>query len=87
MPFVLSRPKLLTIAARAGAAAYRRERDLSRILPKVGSGARRKRIVAALAAAEEHCESERKTHAVAYSPQRHVGLLAALFAETRSARA
>ncbi len=87
MSFILTRPRLLTKAARAGAAAYRRERDLSRVLPKVGSGARRRRIIAALTAAEEACESERRTRSMTYSPQRHVGLLAALFAECRAAEA
>lgn len=77
----IARPKLLARAARAGAALYRRERDLPAGL-KLGPG---RNIVAALTAAEEACDAERRAMAPSYSPTRHVKLLSALLAEARAA--
>lgn len=80
MAEAIRRPRLLTRAARAGAALYKRERDLARLLPKVfgkGSG-----VLAAIRAAEALCEHERRAGAASYSVSRHVSLLAALVAET-----
>ncbi|TVQ52811.1 MAG: hypothetical protein EA355_14410 [Rhodobacteraceae bacterium] len=77
----IARPKLLARAARAGAALYRRERDLPAGLRVAGG----KNIVAALMAAEETCEAERRAMAPSYSPARHVRLLSALLAEARAA--
>lgn len=78
------RPGLLARAARAGAAAYRRERDLAGLgLATMAGG----RLVAALEAAEAACESDRLAGAAAYSPARHVRLLSALLAEAKAANA
>lgn len=82
----LTRPRLMIRAARAGAEAYKRERDLKRFLPKLGSGKRRDALVAAIRAAEEACEADRRTGAATYSLERHIGLLSALFAEMKTAR-
>ncbi len=86
MSLILRRHGLLTRAARAGAALYRRDRDLSHLVPGMTAQRSRKAVMAALVAAEANCESDRKTGAASYSLQRHVGLLAALFAETEPAR-
>ncbi len=80
LPQPIRRPKLLARAAAAGARIYRRERDLSRLLPKMFNLAG-PALEAALAAAEAGCESERRACAATYSVSRHVGLLAALLAE------
>jgi hypothetical protein len=76
----ISRPKLLARAARAGAGLYRRDRDLPAGL-KLGAG---KNLVAALTAAEEAYDAERRAMAPSYSPARHVKLLSALLAEARA---
>ena len=86
MTRTLRRPRLLSRAAAAGAALYRRERDLARMLPKM-SGHESAAVVPALAAAEEACEEQRKAGAASYSITRHVGLLTALVAELGAARA
>lgn len=84
MSLKLSRPRILTRAAKAGAALYRRERDLAKVAPRVFAKATRKSpVVADLVAAEAECEAERKDGAVTYSIERHISLLAALFAEAR----
>lgn len=86
MSLKLSRPRILTRAAKAGAALYRRERDLARVAPRVFAKANRKSpVVADLVAAEAACEAERKAGALTYSIERHISLLAALFAEARNA--
>jgi hypothetical protein len=77
----LSRPRLLAAAARAGAAQYRRERDLPGLL---ASGASGRGLLSALAAAEADCDADRRVNAPGYSVARHVKLLAALIAETRA---
>ena len=86
MTLKLTRPRLMTRAARAGAESYRRERDLKRFLPKLGLGKKRDAVVAAIRAAEEACEAERRIGAATYSLERHIGLLSALFAEMKTAR-
>ncbi|MEL7465439.1 MAG: DUF6477 family protein [Pseudomonadota bacterium] len=86
MTLKLTRPRLMTRAARAGAAAYRRDRDLRRFLPKLGLSGKRDAIIAAIRSAEETCEAERRLGAATYSLERHIGLLSALFAEMRTAR-
>ncbi len=84
MSLKLSRPRLLTRAAKAGASLYKRERDLAKVARRVFAKATRKSpVVADLTAAEAECEAERKEGAVTYSIERHISLLAALFAEAR----
>lgn len=87
MTIKLSRPRILTRAAREGAALYRRERDLARIAPRLFA---RKdgesRMVREIAEAEAACEAERVSGAATYSIERHVSLLAALFAEAGAAK-
>jgi len=86
MSLKLSRPRILTRAAKAGASLYKRERDLAKVAPRVFAKATRKSpVVADLAAAEAECEAQRKEGAVTYSIERHISLLAALFAEARIA--
>jgi hypothetical protein len=80
----ISRPKLLAHAAKSGADIYRQERDLGRLLPRLLSQTAAGRIVEGLRAAEAACEDDRKAGAATYSLARHVGLLAALVAETRA---
>ncbi|QIE54575.1 hypothetical protein G5B40_03455 [Pikeienuella piscinae] len=82
MTTTIRRPKLLSRAARAGAAIYRRERDLTRLLPKLFG---QRAVLPAIIAAEAACESERRTGVATYSVARHVSLLAALVAESRAA--
>jgi hypothetical protein len=77
----LARPRLLIDAARAGAAAYRRERDL----PTGLGGATGRGLIAALIAAEAACDADRRATAPGYSPARHVRLLSALLAEAAQA--
>lgn len=76
----LVRPRLLAAAARAGAALYRRERDLAGALP---GGATGRGLIAALSAAEAAADADRRAQAPSYSVARHVRLLAALIAEAR----
>lgn len=74
----LVRPRLLAAAARAGAALYRRERDLAGALP---GGATSRNLLAKLAEAEAQADAERRAQAPGYSVVRHVRLLTALIAE------
>lgn len=86
MSLVLKRPKTLAKAARAGAALYRRDRDLSRLAPtclKAG----RKALIARLRGMESACEDERKAGAADYSLDKHLRILSALLAEARGAEA
>jgi hypothetical protein len=78
----LVRPRLLTAAARSGAAMYRRERDLAGLLAGVTGG---RNLVERLMEAEGMAETERLAQAPSYSPARHVKLLSALMAEMRAA--
>lgn len=82
MSRTLTRPKLLTRAARAGAALYERERDLNYLLPRLLGPRSAARVVGEIVAAEEACEIARKAGAASYSLRRHISLLAALFAES-----
>lgn len=86
MSLKLSRPRILTRAAKAGAKLYVRERDLARVAPRLfAKASKRAPVVADLVEAEAACEAARKEGAVTYSIERHVSLLAALFAEARKA--
>lgn len=76
----LARPAILVRAARAGAALYRRSRDLPQAVAGLHGGSRRS-ILARLAEGEARCEEERKRRAPGYRPSRHVQILAALMAE------
>ncbi len=82
----LRRPALLVRTARIGAAEYRRETHLPRIL---GYGALPRSAEAALRlfAMEGELEDARKRSAADYSPARHVEILIALMGEARLLRA
>ncbi|WP_340108599.1 DUF6477 family protein [Pikeienuella sp. HZG-20] len=81
MTDTIRRPRLLSRAARAGAALYQRDRDLARILPKMFG--KDVGVLPAIMAAEAHCETERRAGAATYSVAHHVSLLSALVAESR----
>lgn len=83
----LTRPKLLARAAKAGAGMYRRERDLAKLMPRLLAQTASARIIEGIRMAEAACEEDRRAGAATYSLARHVGLLAALVAETRTAAA
>lgn len=83
MTQTLRRPRLLSRAARAGAALYDRERDLKKLLPKLFGARGKARVIGEIAAAEAACETDRKAGAASYSLTRHVSLLAALLAESQ----
>lgn len=76
----LRRPALLVRTARIGVQAYRRGRDLGRIL-----GAEpppdRARTLAALGCLEDGMESRRRSGRGGYLPSAHVAVLIALIAE------
>ena len=85
MPIKLSRPRILARAAKAGAALYRRDRDLARIAPRLFARKGPKSVMlSGIAAAEAACEEERRSGSATYSIERHVSLLAALIAEAAS---
>lgn len=87
MSIKLSRPRLLTRAAKAGAALYRRDRDLARVAPRLfARKTSAKAMVNDIAAAEAICEAERREGAATYSIERHISLLAALIAEATPRR-
>lgn len=76
----LKRPKLLIRAARFGAAEFRRDRDLKRLLqrtnlPKPGKG------MVLLIELENRLEDTRKSGDGTYSITKHVEILSALIAE------
>jgi len=77
----LSRPRLLAVAARAGLAQYRRDRDLAGLVP---GGTPSRLLLAALAEAEAACDAERRAAAPGYSVAHHVRVLTALLAEARA---
>lgn len=84
----MRRPRLLVRAGRAGAAIYRRERDLPALLPGFAAAGRRAGdLPARLELAEAACEAQRRAGAPEYSVRRHVGLLSALLAERATAAA
>jgi hypothetical protein len=74
----IRRPRLLMQAARLGLAAYRRNRDLQRL---IGAETSPLAAVTKLISAEEQVERTRLAGEADYSPIRHVELLAALIAE------
>lgn len=80
----LRRPRLLIRAARFGLAAYRRDRDLRRLLHNAvtpGPAA----ALTQLVEMEEHLEGARTTRSEGYSTAHHVAVLTALMAEAQSA--
>lgn len=77
----LRRPKTLVRAARIGASAYKRERDLAYAVRRKG----RENMVATLIEVEERLESNRKLGESTYSAQRHISILSALIAESQLA--
>jgi hypothetical protein len=79
----LVRPRLLAAAARAGAAMYRRERDLAGLL---GGGVGGRTVIAKLVEAEAQADANRRAQCPTYSASRHVRLLSALMAEMAAAR-
>jgi hypothetical protein len=84
-PFPMERPALLARAAKAGARAYLRSRDLPGAVPGLVAQPEA-RILPRLAEAEARCEAARRAHAPDYRPARHVQILAALLAETAAAQ-
>jgi hypothetical protein len=74
----IRRPRLLMQAARYGLSAYRRNRDLRRL---IGTEAAPAQAVAQLISAEERVEQTRLSGDANYSVVQHVELLAALIAE------
>lgn len=79
----LNRPRLLVRAARHGLTDYRRDRDLRRISGHSTSASPR-RIVSHLLAQEESFERNRIARDGTYSPNKHIEVLVALMAESRS---
>ncbi len=78
----IRRPRLMIRAARIGAADYRRDRDLRRLLGAQASPAP-ERALTALLDGEARAEATRMAGDAAYSIARHVELLIALMAEAR----
>ncbi|MCG7626414.1 DUF6477 family protein [Epibacterium sp. MM17-32] len=78
----LSRPRLLSRAARIGASEYSRPRDLKRLLG-ASCPSRPAPILMRLLDLEAHQEAARKTRDPGYSLVRHVDVLIALAAESR----
>lgn len=79
----LQRPRLLVRAARHGVSDYKRDRDLRRISGHATSASPR-RIVSHLLAQEEGMERTRIARDGTYSPNKHIEVLVALMAESRS---
>jgi hypothetical protein len=85
-PAPLRRPRLLLRAARAGAALYRRERDVRALLPGMTLRGRKASDVAArLAPLEAELDDLRRAGAPDYPLGRHVAVLSALLAERAAA--
>ena len=76
----LRRPRLLMRAARFGLGDYRRERDLRRLVPGMGSP---ETTVRSLMGVEARLEETRLAGDLAYSAARHIEVLIALLAEAR----
>jgi hypothetical protein len=74
----IRRPRLLMQAARHGIAAYRRSRDLRRL---IGAEAAPAQALVKLISAEERIEQTRLSGEADYSAADHIELLAALIAE------
>ena len=79
----LRRPRLLVRAARYSVGEYRRQKSLRRLFPgeKLND---QSQILPRLLETEAALEVERKSGAAAYSPARHIELLAALMVEARA---
>jgi uncharacterized protein DUF6477 len=76
----LRRPRILIRAARIGAADYRRERDLKRLL-RAAKLPNPSKTMPRLLAMEQDIEATRKAGYATYSISKHVEILAALVAE------
>ena len=74
----IKRPRLLMQAARHGLVAYRRTRDLRRL---IGAETTPVLAVTQLISAEEKVEQTRLSGEADYTAARHIELLAALIAE------
>ncbi len=74
----IRRPRLLMQAARIGMGAYRRGRDLRRL---IGSVVPTDEAITRLISEENKLELSRIAGTAEYSPARHIELLAALIAE------
>lgn len=74
----IRRPRLLMQAARLGIGAYRRGRDLARL---IGPDSNVEQVIARLISEEEKIEETRLAGVAHYSPARHVRILSALIAE------
>ena len=79
----LRRPRLLIRAARHGLSSYRRSRDLQRISGQSQSASPRT-VVEALMMQEHQVERTRKSQDGTYSAAKHIELLIAIMAESRS---
>lgn len=80
---VLTRPRLLTTAARLGLKDYKRKRDLARCLESgtlPGHGA----AIMQLLEIEDRMNDLRLTGDTGYSPSRHVTLLIAVMGEAQA---
>lgn len=85
MVTALKRPRLLVRAARCGAAEYRRDRHLQRVL---GYGGLPRPAVALmkLMDIERELDDQRRTDDTAYSLVRHIDVLIAVMAEAQLMR-
>lgn len=81
----LRRPRLLVRAARCGAAEYRRDRHLQRLLG-YGSLPRPAPALVQLMDIERELDGQRRTGDAAYSLIRHVDVLIAMMGEARIIR-
>ncbi|EPX79109.1 DUF6477 family protein [Litoreibacter arenae] len=80
----LRRPRLLVRAARHGVGNYRRSRDLRRITGQLLTGSSHQAVVQTLLQHEEQAEQTRLANDGTYSANKHVELLIALMAESRT---
>ncbi|WP_172328691.1 DUF6477 family protein [Mangrovicoccus sp. HB161399] len=79
----LHRPRLLMEAARHGAALYRRETQLRRILGETALPGPRQAAMQLVCLEQGH-EEARMAGLAAYSPARHLDVLIALISEART---
>lgn len=78
---ILSRPKLLIRAAKAGLSGYRRDVAL-KSLPGISADISGTALIDALFKLEAQLDSERRASNVEYQVQKHIAVLSALIAET-----
>jgi hypothetical protein len=78
----LRRPRLLIRAAHLGLPDYRRDHALPRLVPE-GAADSCSDVFSTLAAEEASMNEARRSGGAAYSPSRHVELLAAMIFEAR----